>query len=88
MKLTTEQIKDYFNRNRYCDRVSIFYSKHHGHDKIYIRMFGYAWTLDSVDEKYNRAEFYCKELNAVLVGNLNPFREDMVTVLYVKLLKE
>lgn len=82
MKFTVEQIKDYLNRSLYGERVPIFYGK------IYIRVYGYAWTLDSVDEKCNCAEFYCKELNAVLVGNLNPFREDVVTVLYVKLLKE
>lgn len=88
MKLTLEQIKDYFKRNSYCESVTIFCREHRGRDEIYIRMFGYAWTLDGIDERYNRAEFYSKELNAVLVGNLNPFREDRVTILYMKLLKE
>ena len=88
MKLTVEQIKDYFKYNRYGECVTIFCREHRGHDKIYIRMFGYAWTLDSIDERCNRAEFYNKELNAVLVGNLNPFREDRVTILYMKFLKE
>lgn len=80
MKFTVEQIKDHFNLTRCYDGTRIF----RGHDKRYIQMFGHTWILNSVDERYSRAEFYNKELNAALVGNLNRFRKDMVTVLYVK----
>lgn len=87
MKLTVEQIEDYFEHNLYYDTVSIFEDRHLGHSKLYIKIFGYTWILDSVDEGNDQAKFYCKELNAALVGKLHPYdrlREDMVTILYME----
>lgn len=80
MKLTVKQIKDYFNCVGFCRNVTIFY----GQDKTYIRMFGYAWTYDGVERKYHHAEFYCKELNAVLLGYLNRFCNSGVMIVCVK----
>ena len=87
MKLTEEQISDYFEHNLYYDTVSILESRHRGRSKIYIQVFGYTWILDSVDEGNDQATFYSKELNLSIVGKLHPYdrvREDKVTLLYLK----
>lgn len=81
MKPTVKQIKDYFNRVGFCRDVTIF---HPEHGKMYVRMFGYAWVHDGIERKYNRAEFYCKELNAVLLGWLDRFSNAKVMILCVK----
>lgn len=87
MKFTVEQIEDYFEHNLYYDTVSIFCDRHQGQSKVYIRVFGYTWILNSVDEENDRAKFYCEELNALLVGKLHPYdrvREGMTTILYME----
>ena len=87
MKLTVEQISDYLEHSLYSDTVSIFGDRLLGYDKLYIHTFGHTWILDSIDEENDQAKFYCKELNASLVGKLHPYDRlsgDMFTILYLE----